>query len=334
MVQTLQVCYNQHSPILYPTKSKTYGTIPGSSSKCQSLVDSNPCSNNTKQTCEYTIIYGHKSTSQGDFSIETFTLKSKNGSPISFPNIVIGCGHNNTLPFMFTEPNAGTIGLIGGHLSLITQMGSSIGGKFSYCLVPMFLDPNTSSELNFCDAAIVSRKGAVSTPIVQGLLILEAFSVGNKRIEFGNSSSGSIQEGNTLIDSGTTISFLLDDVYYILEQIVKDVVKLNPIEDPTQLGFSLCYETTTLQLLVMRAPCVQSHAFGTSEKEARMHLECMQVILPFYAQMEVWFIMLPGERILDLQKRFTHLTNHLIALGKEFTNKDLNLKVLRSLTRA
>lgn len=45
------------------------------------------------------------------------------------------------------------------------------------------------------------------------------------------------------------------------------------------------------------------------------------------------FIMQPGESIVALQKRFVHLTNHLIALGKTFTNDDLNLKALRSLTR-
>ncbi|XP_050875904.1 uncharacterized protein LOC127079563 [Lathyrus oleraceus] len=45
------------------------------------------------------------------------------------------------------------------------------------------------------------------------------------------------------------------------------------------------------------------------------------------------FRMLPGESIVTLQKRFVHLTNHLIALGKTFTNDDINLKVLRSLTR-
>ena len=45
------------------------------------------------------------------------------------------------------------------------------------------------------------------------------------------------------------------------------------------------------------------------------------------------FRMQPGESIVALQKRFVHLTNHLIALGKTFTNDDLNLKVLRSLTR-
>src|ERR1044072_852463 len=46
------------------------------------------------------------------------------------------------------------------------------------------------------------------------------------------------------------------------------------------------------------------------------------------------FRMKPGETILEVQKRFTLLTNHLIALGKKFTNDELNLKVLRSLTRA
>ncbi|KAF1893088.1 hypothetical protein Lal_00011161 [Lupinus albus] len=45
------------------------------------------------------------------------------------------------------------------------------------------------------------------------------------------------------------------------------------------------------------------------------------------------FFMRPGEKILDLQKRFTHLTNHLVALGKVLLNSDLNLKVLRSLPR-
>ncbi|CAJ2657071.1 unnamed protein product [Trifolium pratense] len=43
--------------------------------------------------------------------------------------------------------------------------------------------------------------------------------------------------------------------------------------------------------------------------------------------------MQPGESILNLQKRFMHLTNHLKALGKTFSNDELNLKVLRSLTR-
>ncbi|XP_073219589.1 uncharacterized protein [Cicer arietinum] len=46
------------------------------------------------------------------------------------------------------------------------------------------------------------------------------------------------------------------------------------------------------------------------------------------------FRMQPEESILDLLKRFSHLTNHLSELGKIFTSDELNLKVLRSLTKA
>ena len=40
----------------------------------------------------------------------------------------------------------------------------------------------------------------------------------------------------------------------------------------------------------------------------------------------------PRESILTLKKIFVHLINHMIALDKTFTNDELNLKVLRSLT--
>src|SRR3954468_7738423 len=45
------------------------------------------------------------------------------------------------------------------------------------------------------------------------------------------------------------------------------------------------------------------------------------------------FRMQPRESILDLQKRFVHLINHLSALGKKVSTEEQNLKVLRSLTR-
>lgn len=45
------------------------------------------------------------------------------------------------------------------------------------------------------------------------------------------------------------------------------------------------------------------------------------------------FIMQPRESIVALKKRLIHLTNHLISIGKTFTNDDLNLKVLKSLTK-
>ncbi|XP_050878843.1 uncharacterized protein LOC127082659 [Lathyrus oleraceus] len=69
---------------------------------------------------------------------------------------------------------------------------------------------------------------------------------------------------------------------------------------------------------------VETHEGMTEVKRSRLNTLSQEYEL---------FRMQPGESILDLQKRFVHLTNHLKALGKTLTNDELNLKVLRSLTR-
>jgi len=45
------------------------------------------------------------------------------------------------------------------------------------------------------------------------------------------------------------------------------------------------------------------------------------------------FRMLSGESISDVQKHFTHVVNHLLALGKTFEREELNVKVMKSLNR-
>ena len=46
------------------------------------------------------------------------------------------------------------------------------------------------------------------------------------------------------------------------------------------------------------------------------------------------FRMQTGESIAEVQKRFTHIVNHLIGLGKTFDKEELNIKVLKCLDRA
>jgi len=46
------------------------------------------------------------------------------------------------------------------------------------------------------------------------------------------------------------------------------------------------------------------------------------------------FKMKQGESMADVQKRFTHIVNHLICLGKEFDKEELNIKVLKCLDRS
>jgi len=46
------------------------------------------------------------------------------------------------------------------------------------------------------------------------------------------------------------------------------------------------------------------------------------------------FRMLKGEPIAEVQKRFTHIINHLMSLGKTFDKEELNIKILKCLDRS
>ncbi|KAK7314216.1 hypothetical protein VNO77_39429 [Canavalia gladiata] len=199
----------------------------------------------------------------GDLSVETLTLDSTGGSTIKFPKTVVGCGTDNTVSFQ--GKSSGIIGFGGGPVSFMSQLRASIGGgSFSYCLTPMFPESNSSSKLNFGDAAMVSGRGTVSTPIVEHdqqifyYLTLEAFSVGKNRIEFGDSSFGSVGDGNIIIDSGTTLTLLPNDLYSRFESAVAEKIKLKRVDDPTQL-LNLCYDITSDELDV---PVITAHFSG------------------------------------------------------------------------
>ncbi|CAJ1978068.1 unnamed protein product [Sphenostylis stenocarpa] len=250
--------YKQITPIFDPSKSKTYKTIPCTSSTCR-LVQGTSCPSATSN-CVYTIDYADETHSQGDLSEETLTLLSTNGSPIQIPRIAFGCGHINAVSF--ERGNSGIFGLGRGAVSLINQLRSSIGGKFSYCLVPAHSQSTVSSKLNFGDAAVISGPGTFSTPLFAQnrepfyYLHLEAFSVGRNRIEFGSSSSKPGGNGNIIIDSGTTLTFLPNDVYSKLESGVASAVKLPRAKDPNQV-LRLCYKANSIN-----APVITAHFTG------------------------------------------------------------------------
>ncbi|KAL5062258.1 hypothetical protein RYX36_023995 [Vicia faba] len=233
--QPCRQCYKQVTPIFDPSKSKSYKNLLCSSKQCKS-VDFHSCSKNN--SCEYSVDYVGGTVSEGDLGVETLTLDSTSGHSISFPNFVIGCGHKNTMSFQ--GRNSGVVGIGGGPISLITQLGLSIGGKFSYCFGPS--TSNSTSKLNFGDAAVVSGQGVVSTTLVKKsspifyFVTLNAFSVENKRIGFSKPPV----EGNFIIDSGTTLTILPSDLYKNVESTLVALVKLERVKDPNGI-LSLCY---------------------------------------------------------------------------------------------
>ncbi|KAE9620897.1 putative nepenthesin [Lupinus albus] len=186
--------------------------------------------------------YGDESRSQENLSVDTLTLSSTSGSAVSFPKTVIGFGNTNTLDF--DGEGYGIVGHGNGPVSLITQLGSSVYGKFSYCLVTRYAGTKASSKLKFGDDVVVSGDGVVSTPMspekVFYYLTIEAFSVGNKRVEFGSSSTRDNGCGNIIIDSGTTLTLLPKDVYSNLESALTEAIHLKRVESPSK-SLSLCY---------------------------------------------------------------------------------------------
>ncbi|GAU11066.1 hypothetical protein TSUD_113590 [Trifolium subterraneum] len=262
------ICYNQTSPIFNPSNSSSYKKISCSSRTCKS-VENISCSHED-DGCEYTSRYGDGSESHGDLSMETLTLDFTSGSSVSFPNILIGCGHTNNLSY--GGHGSGIIGFGPGPMSLINQLGPSIGGKFSYCLNGVFdKQSDLSSKLNFGDDAIVSGENVVSTPIVrytsgqlEYYLTLEAFSVGNERIKFeGFEREGTnISTQTIVIDCGATVTFLPHKFYTTLESVVAKAVKLERVQDPTG-SFNLCYNTTSKQ---SNFPVIIAHFRGADVK--------------------------------------------------------------------
>ncbi|KAJ4834480.1 hypothetical protein Tsubulata_005630 [Turnera subulata] len=239
--QPCKGCYKQVAPLFDPKSSKTYRDLTCSSSQCQGLDRSTCTSGNI---CQYSYSYGDQSFTNGHLAVDTVTLESTNGRPVPFPKTVIGCGHNNA--GTFNEKGSGIIGLGGGALSLVTQLGSAAGGKFSYCLVPFYSRAGNSSTLNFGSTGEVSGEGVVSTPLVSKdpdtfyFLTLEAISVGRKRVEFSDSSFGG-DEGNIIIDSGTTLTLVPSDFLGELTSAIEAVVEGEKVNDPSGT-LSLCYK--------------------------------------------------------------------------------------------
>ncbi|KAF1898610.1 hypothetical protein Lal_00023615 [Lupinus albus] len=193
----------------------------------------------------------------GLLALDTITLQSSSDGVIPLQYMIFGCGHNNSGGF--DEKVMGIVGLGQGPLSLISQIGPSFGGRrFSYCLVPYYVDYKLPSIMSFGSGSEVVGDGVVSTPLIKKesqpfyYVTLQGISVGDTFLSFDSSS-----KGNMIIDSGTTFTILPQKLYDQLVEEVKKQVPLQPIIDDPQFGDRLCYRTINLQ-----QPIITTHFEG------------------------------------------------------------------------
>ncbi|CAN0829740.1 Aspartic proteinase CDR1 [Linum grandiflorum] len=244
-------CYKPDAPVFDPKLSSTYRPIPCSSEVCALLADDGSfCSSSLHgDICQYRVTYADTWHTSGDLASETLVLGTTTELiHVVFPNTIFGCGHHNTGMF------PGIIGLGAGPGSLISQLGPSFGGKFSYCMIPLFVtNPENTSTMHFGKNAVVSGTDVVTTPLLSSdlgstfyTLQLESASVGSTKISFGDSSSTRSSTsfgspGNIIVDSGTPFSIVPNDFLTEFANAVEVLtIGSNKTSDP-QGVLSLCY---------------------------------------------------------------------------------------------
>ncbi|KAE9621352.1 hypothetical protein Lal_00023594 [Lupinus albus] len=259
-------CFPQQYPIFDPQNSSTYTSVYCQEDECNQL-DENYKRCSGQNQCGYAYYYADNSITEGLLALDTITLDSSTGGVIPLQYMIFGCGHHNEGSFY--DKTMGIVGLGRGPLSLISQIGSSFGGrKFSHCLVPYYVDFLIPSIMSFGSGSEVVGDGVVSTPLIKKesqpfyYVTLQGISVGDTYLSFDSSS-----KGNIIIDSGTTFTILPRKFHKQLVDEVKKQVPMEPIMDDPQIGNRLCYRRQTN----FEEPIITAHFEG-----ADIHLTPIQ----------------------------------------------------------
>uniref|UniRef100_A0A0D9UXH8 Peptidase A1 domain-containing protein n=1 Tax=Leersia perrieri TaxID=77586 RepID=A0A0D9UXH8_9ORYZ len=226
-----------------PSRSSTYGHVSCNSAACAALGHGAACDGDSN--CCYLYAYGDGSNTTGLLSTETFTFDAagdgEKSRQVRVGGVKFGCSTATGGSF----PSDGLVGLGGGAVSLVTQLAgkvTSLGRRFSYCLVPH--TSNTSSALNFGSHAAVTEPGAASTPLVDSgietyyTVSLAAVKVGNKTV-----AELSPSKSNIIVDSGTTLTFLHPSVMAPLVDELSRRIGFPRVESPDGV-LDLCYDVT------------------------------------------------------------------------------------------
>ncbi|OIV92512.1 hypothetical protein TanjilG_02275 [Lupinus angustifolius] len=249
-------CYFQNYPLFNPANSYTHHLIPCEKITCKYLFI-HSCG--IAAECLYGVEYADNSYSKGTLSTDTVSFNNTYiGKIVNYPNIVLGCGyHNNGL---FSPTGEGVIGLGGGPLSLITQIGYKFGKrKFSYCLPPY--NSKGISQIKFGVDTQKNRRNVVTTPLVPKFpstfyyASLEGISVNGRM--FKPMANETI--GNIVIDSGTSLSVLEFDLFYKLKALIIQTIGKEhvPLRNPPE-PFELCYRYGSVEYF----PRISFHFFA------------------------------------------------------------------------
>ncbi|KAF3337838.1 Aspartic proteinase nepenthesin-1 [Carex littledalei] len=234
-------CVFQPTPIYNPSRSTTVSPIPCNSPIYEYLCSVDPPPPSCLCSYNYTYVAGWTS---GTLKTETFTFGTTKAVQLS--ETVFGCSTSSSDDFNGTS---GLVGFSRGVLSLPSQLNVSM---FSYCLTSFF-DTNSTSTLFLGHSAKFSGTAVKTTPFVKipsdsplsafYYLSLQGISLGTTKLSvqpsaFTFQSDGT---GGFIIDSGTTITNLINPAYHAVQNAINSIVNLRRVNGSNINGLDTCY---------------------------------------------------------------------------------------------
>ncbi|CDP00568.1 unnamed protein product [Coffea canephora] len=216
-----------------------------------------PCNHTRRHsTCRYEYSYSDGSLSSGIFSRETTTFNTSSGKVVKFRDLAFGCGFRASGPSVTGPSFNGAQGVLGlglGPISFPSQLGRKFGNKFSYCLMDYTLSPTPTSYLLIGggggpEDGVVGGAKMSYTPLINNSLSptfyyigIEAAYVGGIELRISPSvwAIDDLGNGGTVMDSGTTLTFLVKPAYDKVLQEFMRRVKL-PKSDRRNPNFDFC----------------------------------------------------------------------------------------------
>ncbi|KAK2453801.1 Eukaryotic aspartyl protease family protein [Trifolium repens] len=246
-------CYNQTDPIFNPAFSASFIGVSCSSSVCNQLDDVVDC---RKGRCGYQVAYGDGSYTKGILALETITI----GRTI-IQDTAIGCGHWNEGMFVGA---AGLLGLGGGSMSFVGQLGAQTDGAFGYCLISR--GTGSSGSLEFGRQAM--PVDAMWVPLIHNpfypsfyYVSLSGLGVGGIQVPISESifQLTDIGTGGVVMDTGTAITRLPTIAY----NAFRDAFIAQTTNLPRATGVSIfdtCYDLNGF--VTVRVPTVSFYFSG------------------------------------------------------------------------
>ncbi|KAI3762060.1 hypothetical protein L1987_52483 [Smallanthus sonchifolius] len=233
-------CYQQSDPLFDPANSASFIAVSCGSPVCEHAETAIGCrGHGGGRWCGYHVSYGDGSYTKGTLALETLTFGNT-----FIQKVAIGCGHRNQGLFIGA---AGLLGIGGGSMSLVSQLGGASDGAFSYCLVSR--GTGSPGSLEFGRESLPTDS-AVWVPLLRNLRVPTFYYVGLSGLGVGGVQV-SIPEptfelsdmghGGVVMDTGTAVTRLPTAAYTTFRDAFLAQTTNLPRARPNSI-FDTCYD--------------------------------------------------------------------------------------------